>query len=133
MPRAVLWFMLIMALGNFAMAGYLLLQLRRWQPASGIGGAPSGRPFTIDELDVAERGRQAGVSPLDAARDSAAVRHRHFVAHPDAAGEGGGRRRFVDHERDHPDGCGGVNVPEGAQVLVSRGDALGEQAREIPF
>lgn len=35
--RAILWFILIMTLGNFAMAGYLLLQLRRWNPAEGIG------------------------------------------------------------------------------------------------
>lgn len=35
--RGILWFVLIMALGNFAMAGYLLLQLRRWQPSEGIG------------------------------------------------------------------------------------------------
>lgn len=34
--RAVLWFILIMTLGNFAMAGYLLLQLRNWDPAEGV-------------------------------------------------------------------------------------------------
>jgi hypothetical protein len=34
--KGTLWFVLIMALGNFAMAGYLLLQLRRWQPGDGI-------------------------------------------------------------------------------------------------
>ena len=41
-PRAALWFVLIMTLGNFAMAGYLLLQLRRWQPSSGIGALLQG-------------------------------------------------------------------------------------------
>lgn len=35
--RAMLWFLLIMVLGNFAMASYLLLQLRRWQPSEGVG------------------------------------------------------------------------------------------------
>ncbi|ADI85080.1 DUF1475 family protein [Geobacter sulfurreducens] len=35
--RAGLWFILIMTLGNFAMAGYLLWHLRRWEPADGIG------------------------------------------------------------------------------------------------
>lgn len=34
--KGAIWFLLIMILGNFAMAGYLLLQLRRWQPAEGI-------------------------------------------------------------------------------------------------
>jgi len=34
--RGAVWFLLIMALGNFAMAGYLLLQLRRLQPGDGI-------------------------------------------------------------------------------------------------
>lgn len=34
--QGVLWFVLIMTLGNIAMAGYLLLQLKRWQPAEGI-------------------------------------------------------------------------------------------------
>lgn len=34
--KGALWFVLIMILGNFAMAGYLLLQLRGWQPAEGI-------------------------------------------------------------------------------------------------
>ena len=34
--KGVLWFVLIMTLGNIAMAGYLLVQLRRWQPAEGI-------------------------------------------------------------------------------------------------
>jgi hypothetical protein len=33
--KGALWFVLIMALGNFAMAGYVLLQLRRLQPAEG--------------------------------------------------------------------------------------------------
>jgi hypothetical protein len=27
-----------MTLGNLAMAGYLLLQLRHWQPAAGVAG-----------------------------------------------------------------------------------------------
>jgi len=34
--KGFLWFVLIMALGNLAMAGYLLVQLRSWQPAEGI-------------------------------------------------------------------------------------------------
>ena len=36
--RGALWFVLIMTLGNLAMAGYLLLQLRHWQPAAGVAG-----------------------------------------------------------------------------------------------
>ncbi len=36
MSKGALWFLLIMTLGNFAMAGYLLLQLRRLQPGEGI-------------------------------------------------------------------------------------------------
>ena len=34
--KGALWFVLIMALGNLAMAGYLLLQVRRMQPGDGI-------------------------------------------------------------------------------------------------
>ncbi len=34
--KGVLWFLLIMTLGNLAMAGYLLLQLRRLQPGEDI-------------------------------------------------------------------------------------------------
>ena len=46
--KGAFWFVLIMALGNFAMAGYLLLQLRALRPGDGIealllrrGGAAS--------------------------------------------------------------------------------------------
>jgi hypothetical protein len=46
--KAALWFVLIMALGNLAMASYLLLQVRRMQPGDSIekllqrrGGLPS--------------------------------------------------------------------------------------------
>ena len=35
--RGILWFVLIMALGNLAMAGYVLLQLRRLRPGDGVG------------------------------------------------------------------------------------------------
>jgi hypothetical protein len=35
--RGALWFLLIMFLGNLAMAGYLLLQLRQLRPGDGIG------------------------------------------------------------------------------------------------
>jgi hypothetical protein len=34
--KGALWFVLIMALGNIAMAGYVLLQLRLMQPGDGI-------------------------------------------------------------------------------------------------
>ncbi len=34
--RGAVWLLLIMSLGNFAMAGYLLLQLRRLQPGDGL-------------------------------------------------------------------------------------------------
>lgn len=34
--KGALWFVLIMALGNLAMAGYVLLQVRRMQPGEGI-------------------------------------------------------------------------------------------------
>lgn len=34
--KGAVWFVLIMALGNFAMAGYLLLQLQRLQTGDGI-------------------------------------------------------------------------------------------------
>ena len=34
--KGALWFILIMALGNLAMAGYVLLQLRCWNPADGV-------------------------------------------------------------------------------------------------
>jgi hypothetical protein len=41
--KGALWFVLIMVLGNFAMAGYLLVQLRRWQPTEGIGTLLQGK------------------------------------------------------------------------------------------
>ena len=34
--QSILWFVLIMTLGNIAMAAYLLLQLRCWNPADGV-------------------------------------------------------------------------------------------------
>ena len=34
--QKLLWFVLIMALGNIAMAIYALIQLRRWDPSRGI-------------------------------------------------------------------------------------------------
>ncbi len=34
--QGAVWFVLIMLLGNFAMATYLLLKLRRWQPSEGV-------------------------------------------------------------------------------------------------
>ncbi|MEI6213303.1 MAG: DUF1475 family protein [Desulfuromonadales bacterium] len=34
--RGAIWFVLIMALGNLAMASYILLQIRRLQPEEGI-------------------------------------------------------------------------------------------------
>jgi predicted permease len=34
--QGAVWFVLIMALGNFAMAGYLMLQLRRLRPGDSI-------------------------------------------------------------------------------------------------
>jgi hypothetical protein len=34
--KSILWFILIMVLGNLAMASYILLQLRRMQPGDGI-------------------------------------------------------------------------------------------------
>ena len=40
----VLWFVLIMCLGNIAMAGYMLLQLGRWNVADGIAGLLLRRP-----------------------------------------------------------------------------------------
>jgi|GEM_PF-1295023 len=36
LAKSILWFVLIMTLGNIAMAGYLLVQLRSWQAAEGI-------------------------------------------------------------------------------------------------
>ena len=36
LAKSALWFLLIMALGNLAMAGYILLQLRSWNPADGV-------------------------------------------------------------------------------------------------
>ncbi len=36
--RSGLWLLLIMGLGSVAMAGYLVLQLRRWNPDQGIAG-----------------------------------------------------------------------------------------------
>jgi hypothetical protein len=41
--RGVIWFVLIMGLGNLATAGYLLLQLRHWQPVQGVAGLLLGR------------------------------------------------------------------------------------------
>lgn len=41
--KSILWFVLIMTLGNIAMGGYLLLQLRRWQPAEGIDSLLRGK------------------------------------------------------------------------------------------
>jgi len=41
--KGVLWFVLIMTLGNIAMAGYLLLQLKRWQPAESIDSLLRGK------------------------------------------------------------------------------------------
>jgi hypothetical protein len=41
--RAAVWFLLIMGLGNLATAGYLLWQLRRWQPGLGVSGLLLGR------------------------------------------------------------------------------------------
>lgn len=41
--RAIIWFVLIMGLGNLATAGYLLWQLRRWQPEQGVAGLLLGR------------------------------------------------------------------------------------------
>ena len=43
LAKSILWFVLIMTLGNIAMAGYLLLQLRRWQPAEGIDSLLRGK------------------------------------------------------------------------------------------
>ena len=34
--KSILWFVLIMTLGNIAMAGYLLVQLRTWKPEEGL-------------------------------------------------------------------------------------------------
>jgi hypothetical protein len=36
--RGLLWFVLIMALGNFAISGYLLWRLAAWDPATGAAG-----------------------------------------------------------------------------------------------
>ena len=36
--KSILWFVLIMTLGNIAMAGYLLVLLRTWKPADGVTG-----------------------------------------------------------------------------------------------
>lgn len=41
--RSILWFLLIMSLGNFAMAAYLLLQLRRLRPGDGMEALLLGR------------------------------------------------------------------------------------------
>ena len=41
--RGGVWFVLIMGLGNLATAGYLLLQLRHWQPVQGVAGLLLGR------------------------------------------------------------------------------------------
>ena len=37
LSASIVWFLLIMALGNIAMALYVLLQLRRLRPGDGIG------------------------------------------------------------------------------------------------
>ena len=36
--KGALWFVLIMTLGNLAMASYVLLQLRNWKPVDGVAG-----------------------------------------------------------------------------------------------
>ena len=36
--KRLLWFMLLMALGNFAISGYALWQLAKWDPATGAAG-----------------------------------------------------------------------------------------------
>ena len=41
--KSILWFVLIMTLGNIAMAGYLLVQLRTWQPEEGIDSLLRGK------------------------------------------------------------------------------------------
>ena len=41
--RSILWFFLIMTLGNIAMAAYLLLQLRRLRPGDGMEALLLGR------------------------------------------------------------------------------------------
>jgi hypothetical protein len=41
--KTIVWFVLIMTLGNIAMAAYLLLQLRRWQPSDGIDSLLRGK------------------------------------------------------------------------------------------
>jgi len=41
--KGAFWFVLIMTLGNIAMAVYLLLQLRRWQPSEGIDSLLRGK------------------------------------------------------------------------------------------
>ena len=43
LPRGAAWFVLIMGLGNLATAGYLLLQLRYWQPTQGVAALLLGR------------------------------------------------------------------------------------------
>lgn len=41
--KSILWFVLIMALGNIAMAGYVLLQVRHWQSGDGVDVLLIGR------------------------------------------------------------------------------------------
>ena len=41
--HGIIWFVLIMALGNLAMAGYMLLQIRRLQPGEGIDSLLRGK------------------------------------------------------------------------------------------
>lgn len=37
-PKRFLWFVLLMALGNFAISGYSLWQLAKWDPKTGAAG-----------------------------------------------------------------------------------------------
>ena len=37
-PKRVLWFVLLMSLGNFAISGYALWQLAQWDPETGAAG-----------------------------------------------------------------------------------------------
>jgi len=43
LAKSILWFVLIMALGNLAMAGYILLQLRNWNPSDGVARLLAGK------------------------------------------------------------------------------------------
>ncbi len=53
--KGVLWFVLIMALGNLAMASYILLQLRNWNPSDGVARLLLGK-HALPELN----GRNSG-------------------------------------------------------------------------